>query len=506
MQFTTHNSRCKVLLFVSLQALSCLIPLNNSKFPELATNSVLPEQLIGCTTGIACGAVTPDGRPLLWKTRDVGNGNQEYHYVDDGRIPFIGLCYANEDGFRYYAGVNAAGFAVENSNSYNLPEGGGGWDTFGNMQAHMLATCRTVDDLEHLLDSTNATGRSFNYNYGTFDAFGDAAMFEVACSSYVRIDAAETQEGFIVRSNYSYSGDDLNNRAEYWGPNRHDRAYTLFNQAVENEELTPKYIFQKVARNLAAEGMDDYNLPYNNYFEDLPFGMIPLEGTICRSTSRSVMVAQGILPNERPDLTTLWAMVGNPAGCIASPMWVRAGSVPLEYNGQSGSEICKYSMNRYDWITKTQNFETCIESWKLHNTEGTGIWDWSFAIENTIFDRVETYFQSDDFSLDMLENFQILLARQVSDSLENWLPPYYEVEVFEPVFWNNHVLIYWTPPEEIDIGTEIRHPPIYSVFKSLEPFINENKGELIVQTEETIFTDLDSPAGSAFYRVEAVFP
>ncbi|MBT7616200.1 MAG: hypothetical protein HN590_02815 [Calditrichaeota bacterium] len=464
----------------------------------------MAEQLIGCTTGIACGAVTPDGRPLLWKTRDVGNGNQEYHYVDDGRIPFIGLCYSNENGFRYYAGVNAAGFAVENSNSYNLPEGGGGWDAFGNMQAHMLATCRTVDDLEHLLDSTNRTGRSFNYNYGTFDAFGDAAMFEAACSSYVRIDAAETQEGFIVRSNYSYSGDALDNRARNWGPNRHDRAYALYRHAIENEELTPKYIFQKVARNLAAEGMDDYTLPYDNYYEDLPFGMIPLDGTICRSTSRSVMVAQGILPNERPDLTTLWGMVGNPVGCIASPMWVRAGSVPVEYDGPNGSEICDHSMDISDWITKTQNFETCIESWKLHNTEGNGIWDWSFAIESNIFDRVESYFQSDNFSLDMLENFQMLLARQVSDSLENWLPPYYEVEVFEPIFWDNHVLIYWTPPEEMDLGPEIRYLPRYNVFRSSEPFPNDNQGELIAHTTETIFSDLDPPNGFAFYRVEAI--
>jgi len=472
---------------------------------ELISNTTKSEQLIGCTTGIASGAATPDGRPLLWKTRDVLNENQEYHYVDDGRIPFIGLCYANENGFRYYAGVNAAGFAVENSNSYNLPAGGGGWDAFGNMQAHALATCRTIDDFNHLLDSTNSTGRSFNYNYGAFDAFGGAAMFEAACSTFVRIDAAETPEGFIVRSNYSYSGEDLDDRLVSWGPNRHDRALALFRHAVENENLTPKYILQKVVRNVAAEGMTDYELPYDSFHEDYPHGIIPIDDAICRSSSRSVMVAKGVLPNERPDLTTLWGMVGNPVGCIASPMWVRAGSVPEEFDGLTGSQICEKSKIISDWVINSYNFDTCINSWRLHNNEENGIWDWSFAIENTIFERVESYLYSDHFSFDRLENLQVLLARQVLDSLEDWQPPYYEVEISEPIFWDRNVVLFWTPPQEFGHFEGSGYPSGYNVYRSSVPFESQIGGDLLEFTTETTYMDSDPPAMCAFYRVVAVY-
>ena len=489
----------------TLFLLMFLIPLDNLICPESIDVPITSDHLLGCTTGVACGSVTPDGRPLLWKTRDVGNQSQEYHYVDDGRIPFIGLCYANEAGFRYYAGVNAAGFAIENANSYNLPGGGGGWDMPGTMQAYALATCSSVDNFEDILDSTNSHGRSFNYNYGTFDAFGDAAMFEAACSSYVRFDAIESPEGFIIRSNYSYSGSGLDDRADYWGPNRHDRAYALFAKAVENEELTPKYIFQQVARNLAADGMSDYKLPYDNYYDDLPYGIIPNDETICRSSSRSVMVAKGVRPDEVPDLTTIWAMVGNPIGCIVSPLWVRAGSVPVEFNGLSGSSICEQSRLISDWAEESFNFNFSVNTWKLHNPEGDGIWDWSFAIENTIFERAESFLSSPDFTFDRLENLQILLARQVLDSLQNWYPVYLSVEVSEPIFWDSNVFLCWSPPEGIDLGNGMGEPDGYNVYRSPEPFQGQNQGDLLAFTAETRYSDSNPPDKCAFYQVIAVF-
>ena len=72
-----------------------------------------------CTTGVASGYATPDSRPLLWKNRDCADETQEYHYNDDNGIPFIGLTYSNTTN-RYFAGMNAAGFAVENSTVHNL--------------------------------------------------------------------------------------------------------------------------------------------------------------------------------------------------------------------------------------------------------------------------------------------------------------------------------------------------------------------------------------------------
>jgi len=255
--------------------------LNELQTPSPPGEAVAAEQAVlddlnECTTGVASGLATPDGRPLLWKNRDVGNTDQEWHYVNVGLIPFIGLTYANDVSGQYYAGINAAGFALENSNSYNLGNGvarnGYGYgDDDGEIHMRALSTCRTVDDFEELLDSLVVDGITLCSNYGSFDAFGGAAMFEVAAHSYVRIDAADTPEGFIIRANYSYSGNGLDNRQSYWGPNRHDRAYGLFKQAVEDNSLTPRFIYQQVIRNLGAEGMTDYALPYEGYYQNNPY-------------------------------------------------------------------------------------------------------------------------------------------------------------------------------------------------------------------------------------------
>ena len=44
-----------------------------------------------CTVGVACGKATPDGRPLLWKTRDTNAKNNEVVYVTDGTYKYLAL-------------------------------------------------------------------------------------------------------------------------------------------------------------------------------------------------------------------------------------------------------------------------------------------------------------------------------------------------------------------------------------------------------------------------------
>lgn len=474
-----------------------------------ATAESFYKELSECTTGLASGLVTPDGRPLLWKTRDVGSPNQEYHYVDDGRIPFVGLTYRNEDTWQYYGGINAVGFAVENSNCYNLgpranANGWGASDDDGEIHMLALATCRTVDDFQVILDSLDvAEGRTLNSNYGTFDAFGGAAMFETEGFTYTRYDAAETEEGFIVRSNYGYSGD-LNDRPTYWGPNRHDRAYALWKHAVEQNILTPRYLYQEVVRCLHPEGIEEFEVPYNGFYQDNPFGLIPNGETICRSSSQSIMIAQGVREGERPDNGLIWGMPGNPIGCITTPLWVRAGSVPVEHDGINGSRICDVSLNIRDWVVENGGFGSAVNTWKLKNPEGTGYWDWSFQLENLVFERVERFRNSPQFAFDRLEAFQNLLARQVADSIENWKPSFNAQELAEPIFWENNVVLAWEPAEEDVLGRDIE-PQGYHVYRSDQPFRQWHRGDLVGTVREETFMDENPLSGGAYYRVEVVY-
>lgn len=472
-----------------------------------ATEEDFWKELNECTTGVASGLATPDGRPLLWKNRDVGNQNQEFHYYDDGRIPFISITYRN-DTDDYYGGINAAGFAVENSNSYNLQPGPGrnGWgygDDDGKIHLEALATCRTLDDFARLLDSTNVEGRTLNCNYGAFDAFGNAAMFETGGYTYTRLDAADAPDGFLIRSNYSYSGHGLDNRPSYWGPNRHDRAYETWKWAKDNQQLTVKYIYQKTIRNLHAEGMTDYELPYRGYHQGYPYGVIPNGEVICRASSQGILIAQGVREGENPNDAILWAMVANPLGGIFAPLWVRAGSVPPEFDSPDGSRICNRGMDISDWIYESGNFGRGVNTWKLVHPQGTGYWDWAFRIEDYVVDKVDRFINSPNFSYDQLEQFQNLIARQIADSMYSWRPQRVTAEIADLVFNNRNFYLRWGEINQVNgFNQELQG---YAVYRASHPFRENAEGELIETVNDQIFVDTQIQQRGAFYRVEGIF-
>ena len=462
------------------------------------------EELKECTTGLASIYATPDGRPLLWKDRDLGGGlQQEYHYVDDGRIPFISQCYSN-DTDEYYGGINAAGFAVENSNSYNFRDGEPGYDDDGYIMYLALATCRTVEDFARILDSTNQAGRTLNCNYGTFDAFGGAVMFETAGHGYTAVDAAEAPDGFVVRSNYSYSGYGLNARQHDWGPNRHDRAMEGWRAAVDEGILTPQYLCEHVVRSLEMPDMDTYDIPYEGYVEGYPYGCIPNGETICRLTTRAVMIAQGARPNESPDDAMMWVMAGNSLGSIVTPLWVRAGSVPSENDDDNGSRACARANQIRTWIYEGGGGG--VNTFHLRNVDGTGFWDYALPLEAMVFSKVDRFLRSPNFHYDRLEAFQNEMAQQIADSLEAWHPTYQITEITEPVYVDNNLVLAWNEVDRDPAGgQEIDPPREYSIYRSNQPFREGNQGELIAVVESTRFVDEEPLSGAGFYRVVARF-
>jgi len=374
-----------------------------------------------------------------------------------------------------------------------------------------LATCRTVDDFAVILDSLhNAEGITRTSNYGTFDAFGGAVMYETGAHSYIAVDVTETREGYVVRSNYSYSGDPRNNNYDEqltWGKNRHDRAFDLWKNAVENNNLTPQFILQQVSRNLHAEGMENYQLPYEDYYQNFPYGLIPNRECICRSGhyTRSVFVGQGVQQDERPDGCIIWAMAGNPLGSVVTPLWVRAGSVPEEFDSPDGSCICTRAMEISEWIYERGNFPgVAVNTFKLFNDNGTGYWDWLFPIEDMIFERVERFINSPGFSFDRLEGFQNAIAHQAADSMANWRPSYAFAELSEPVFYQNRVILYWDEPN-VDVFNRIVHQRGYNVYRSTSPFREEDCGQLLTFVENNRYIDNNPPQYGAYYRVEVVY-
>jgi len=481
-----------------------------ASLPELpVAPSILDEDRIECTTGVAMGAATEDGRPLLWKNRDLTGGhNQQFHYVADMGIPFISVTTLNLVGQQYYGGVNATGFAIENSNSYNLGDGvvANGWGADsddGFVQAHALATCTTVDDFQALLDSTNHLGRTHISNYGVIDAYGGAAIFECAAQEYMRWDAAEAPGGFLVRSNFSYWNfpqDTLSNLIPDCGVNRHDSAYNLFKAARDSGNLSAEYIFQRVARDLHLWGINARPLPFDGYYGDYPYGCFPTGNTVCRESTRSLLIVQGVNPDQPPEDAILWAVCGSPFTAVATPLWVRAGSVPDEYHGANGSRICNRALTLRNYVFVAGEIGLA-DTKRLVRPDGSGLWDFTLPLERWVFRKTAEFVSSPNFSYDRLESFQNRLARQVADSLDSWKCAYDVTDLVLGDSTDYGITLNWdvepTAPDDTS-------GQFFRVYRNSEPFREASGGELLATTESPSFTDPDPIEGAAFYRVEAV--
>lgn len=198
----------------------------------------------GCTVAVVSGKATPDGRPLLWKNRDSGNEANKVMFFEGGKYKFIGVVNADDDdGEEVWAGTNSAGFCIMNAASYNVnqeaKEKDGDkrrMDEEGTFMKLALGGCGTVDDFQKLLDDTK-NDRGVEANFGVIDAHGGAAFFETDNDGYVRFDADDPKvapEGYIVRTNFSYSGKP-NDGAGYI---RFDRMSKLFHDAVTSTAST----------------------------------------------------------------------------------------------------------------------------------------------------------------------------------------------------------------------------------------------------------------------------
>lgn len=161
---------------------------------------------LACTSAIIGPGASLSGRTLLWKHRDTSSLRNFVARVDrPGEIPFIALFNAG-DSLRSEAwvGVNAKGFAVMNTASYNLaPDTASLRDREGIIMARALATCRSLADFESLLDSLPRP-LGVQANFGAIDSTGAGAYYETADTGYIRFPLSP--DSMLIRTNFSLSG------------------------------------------------------------------------------------------------------------------------------------------------------------------------------------------------------------------------------------------------------------------------------------------------------------
>ena len=296
-------------LFSILLALLCLIP-----------------QGIGycCTSAIFSGKVTADGRPIIWKNRDSGFKHNRVVYVAAGsgiEYSFIYLSNSKEEPKEAWSGVNSAGFSIMNTVSYNIRQEGDDtpasmMDKEGIVMYEALSSCTTLEDFERLLDKLDKP-MGLETNFGVIDASGGAAYYEVNNYTWKKYDVNDDPEGYIIRSNYSFSG--KQNAGQ--GYVRYDNASKLIGEHLEEgNKIDVRFIMDGLSRSYwqSAFGLNPMDNG-NCFFIDRDF--------IPRKSSVAVTIVQGVNPLEDASECVFWCALGYPPVSELIPMKVIGGDI-----------------------------------------------------------------------------------------------------------------------------------------------------------------------------------
>jgi len=348
--------------------------------PETSSGSP-PEE---CTIGVASGRATSDGRPLVWKTRDTDQVHNEVLWVTSSTYDFVAV--VNAGNTTPWMGVNERGFAILNAVSSDLPTGSSG-PSNATLMRDALGSCATVAEFEELLNRTNVTGRSTQANFAVIDSTGAAAMFETGGSQYWKYDATDPSvapNGYVLRTNFAFHGGGNS------GIERYRRTVRLVGDFYAGDSLNYRSILRTQMRDFSDENSNQVPVPFRGYWRsDRPYGYIYSYLSICRSTSVSAAVIQGVAPGEPARLSTMWAILGQPAGAIAVPYWP-VGNTPVEANSGPTAPLCDAALAIKALLFDYSANQHYIDSYKLLDGRGGGFWTKLFPAEDMIMAAAES--------------------------------------------------------------------------------------------------------------------
>jgi len=358
-----------------------------------------PDDFGECTIGVFSGSATPDGRPMLWKNRDVTNDIQKFCYFEP-RLPnmdtafyaYIGNVYSSDTG-GVYMGINEVGFGIINSNCYNLDDSLFRGISDGELLRLALERCRNIGEFEQFLDYTETKGRLDCWNIGVIDAYGGAALYECSNYSYTKYNAnnpEQTPDGIIIRTTFALSGG-----SHRPSMNRYKRAYNLAHERKKEEPLDVKYVLQTMSRDLFNYLDDPYPLPYTRQQNGRPAGFIlSRDVTINRDKTRSVMVIRGVAPGEDPRFSTAFCTIGAPVVSVAYPLWVFSRSIPMHLNfGEEVPMFSKVLLHRANLYPLTKE-PLYLNSLYLKNHEETGLYEYTLPLEQNALQMADSCLQA----------------------------------------------------------------------------------------------------------------
>jgi hypothetical protein len=427
-----------------------------------------------CTTAVIRGSATANGRPLLWKNRDVSYPDQEIIHFRASPYSFVSIITAG-DTTQAWGGVNETGFAVEDATNLNTSDQVAGPDDDGIIIKLALTRCRTVADFQAILDSTQVPGHTQPAIFGVIDSAGGAAIFETFAHSYVRYNASDSAAaplGVLVRSNYSYAGSATGRVGVY----RHDRAKLLIENAVQGDTLTAKYVCRTVARDLRTTNtFDPYPLPYEGQQGGLPRGWISTAGAICRRLSVSGLVVEGVLATESARLSTMWAFPMAVQYGVPVPFWEISGITPPQVNGDSVAPLCSEGLRLRTMAQHFAGFRDTLDTYILVDGHGGGVHLTTFPLEDRIFhiadSAVADWRELEEPDSLRMTALTFALAQMAYDTMRAWpgpgdlyVPPRAVPDLTLRWVPGLGLRLRWSPVTQDTLGAEIT-PAGYSIWR-----------------------------------------
>ena len=220
-------------------------------------------------------------------------------------------------------------------------------------------------------------------NFGVIDAEGGAAYFEVNNYEVFRYDAADSPDGYLLRTNYSMAG----RPDEGLGYIRYDHAEELFAPVAEQKAVTAEWLTGVCSRSFyhAFLGRD---FSGDNWVVDQDF--------IPRYSTSASLVVEGVRPGESPAFTTMWTVLGYPPCSIVLPVWLGCNSgVPALLQAQGDtvrSPLCEWSnaLKQEAFPVKRGSGSHYLHMARLFRPDGSGITQQLLGLEKEVYARSRT--------------------------------------------------------------------------------------------------------------------
>ncbi len=351
------------------------------------------QPVMACTSVIVSGRVTKDGRPMIFKHRDSGKVHNMMLVVQGKKYRYLGLVNAGDTLPKdVWGGHNEAGFGIINTAAYNLNGNGGDTDGDGILIRKALELCATLEDFERLMDTVKKPC-DVNSNFAVLDAKGGCAYYETGNYKYVKFDVndpAVAPDGYLMRTNFGTTG---NHKLDQ-GVERYQAITAFMAEACKEGHLEHDYLITHISRYLkhGVTQLDMYDMMPETETDTC---YVSFHDYIARYSTASVVLVQGVRPDESPLNTVSWTIMGWPLTTIAMPLvLLPSGKLPtlVTDDGKGHSRLNEMGLelkSRVFTLKKGNNTSFYGNLAPLINKQGTGILQQILPIEAKVMSQGE---------------------------------------------------------------------------------------------------------------------